>query len=105
LRLFLVTSDEPLTDDETGIAIRMTPHLAVWTPDQGRTRAIAFFWLPLRIADHRRVATSTFPAGVTRVDPTGDDALIPRFVLGVFEDAALHPVGAFLIAATAILLS
>jgi hypothetical protein len=49
------------------------------------------------------MAARTFAARIARVDSAGDDSLIPRFLLGVSEDASLHPVGAFAVAATAIL--
>lgn len=102
--LWLITGHEPLTDFEAGVAVGVPSHLAVWTVYQGRTHGIACLGVPtLRVPDDLRATSGTLPAGVARIDATRDDVLIPGFIFGVPEDAALHPVGAFLIAATAIL--
>ena len=49
------------------------------------------------------MATSTFAARIARIDSAGDDPRVPCLVLGIREDASLHPVGAFRVAAMAIL--
>jgi hypothetical protein len=49
------------------------------------------------------MATSTFPTGISWADSAGENAFIVRFVLGVLEDASLHPEGSFAIASAAIL--
>lgn len=112
MRLFLwffwlwclvIASHESLTNLEAGVAVSMPTHLAVWTDDQRCTHVISLFWLPLRIANDLRTTTSAFPAGILRIDPTGDDPrLVPCLVFGVAEDATLHPEGSFLIASAAV---
>jgi hypothetical protein len=49
------------------------------------------------------MATSTFPTGVSGIDTGRDDPLIPRLVLGVLEEASLHPEGPFAVTPTTIL--
>ena len=49
------------------------------------------------------MATRAFSTGIAWIDTAGDDALVPRLVLRVLEDASLHPVGTFRVATTAIL--
>src|SRR5437660_1679677 len=65
---FLVTIDEPLTDDEASIAIRISAHLAVRAQHQGRTIGIALSWLTLSIAHDRRVTAGALPTGVAWAD-------------------------------------
>ena len=49
------------------------------------------------------MATSAFTAGIPWIDPTGENTLVIRFVLGVVEDTPLHPEGSFAIASFAVL--
>ena len=95
--------DEPLTDHETGIAIGMPSHGALWTENERRAWGIAFDRVPLGIANDRGMAAMTLSGRVARVDPAGDDLLVPRLIFGVLEDAPLHPVGSFAVAPAAIL--
>ncbi len=44
-----------------------------------------------------------FSRCVARVDPTGDDPLVPRLVFGVGEDPPLHPECSFAVSPAAIL--
>ena len=90
--LSLIASQESLTDLDTGIAVGVSPQLALWTDEQGRTHVIPFFRLPLCVANDLSTATGTFPAGLLGIDPAGDDpGLVPRLVLSGAKDAALHP--------------
>src|SRR6266849_3352061 len=105
-RLFLRllrAGDETLSDHQTGIAIRIATHATRWTPHEGGARGIAFYRLPLGIANYLGTAPGTLPAGVARIDAAGDDPHLPRLVFGVLEDAPLHPEGAFRIAPVAVL--
>ena len=98
LEWFLSAGDEPLSDNQTGITIRMALHPTPLTENQRSTLRIPLCRLPLLIACHQRVTTSTLSTGVARVDPTGDDLLVPCLIFGINEDASLHPIGPFLIA-------
>jgi len=98
LAWFLSAGDEALSDHQTGIAIGMALHPTPLTANQRSTLRIALCRLPLSIACHQRVTTSTLSTGVARVDPTGDDVLVPCLIFGIGEDASLHPIGPFLIA-------
>src|SRR5258708_12435862 len=75
------------------------------TQNQRSTLSIPLCRLPLLIACHQAVTTSTFPAGVAWIDPAGDDALVPCLIFGVLEDAPLHPEGSLAVSPTAILAS
>jgi hypothetical protein len=49
------------------------------------------------------MATSTLTTGVSRVDPTRENAFVVGLVLRVLEDASLHPESSFAIASVTIL--
>jgi hypothetical protein len=48
------------------------------------------------------MTASALPTGVAGIDTTGEDALVPRLVPGVIENAAFLPESAFAVAPTAI---
>jgi hypothetical protein len=48
------------------------------------------------------MTVSAFTTGVSGIDTTGEDALVPRLVLGVTTNAAFHPESAFAVSLTAI---
>src|SRR5258708_28684030 len=73
--------------------------------NQRSTLSIPLCRLPLLIACHQAVTTSTFPTGVAWIDPAGDDALVTCLIFGVLEDAPLHPEGSLAVSPTAILAS
>ena len=83
--------DEPLTDDETRIAIRVSSHGTRRTENERCAWGVAFDRVPLGIANDRGTAAMTLSGGVARVDPARDDLLIPRLIFCVLEDAPLHP--------------
>ena len=95
--------NEPLSNDETGIAIRVALHGAVFTEHEGCAWGIAFHWLARIVANDEVVAAMTFPARIARVDPTGDDLLVPRLIFGIDEDTPFHPESPFAIPPSAIL--
>src|SRR5215469_11093467 len=96
---FLIALNESLSDTQTVISIGMIAHLACLAEAKCRAGSISLLWLPLVVANDRRVTAMTFatriPGGHTARD---DTACIPRLVLPVAEDAPFHPVGAFGIA-------
>lgn len=49
------------------------------------------------------MATSAFPTGIAWIDPAGKHALVVGLVLGIHEDASLHPVGTLAVASVTIL--
>src|SRR5215469_3049355 len=107
MRLFLLrvlrTGKQALPNTETGIAVGVSAHLALLAVDQGSAGGVAFHGLPLVVANERGMAAMAFSARMARIHPAGDDAAcIPRLILAVPEDAALHPEGAFRIASAAI---
>ena len=55
------------------------------------------------VADDEGMTASAFATGVSGIDTTGEDALVPGLVLGVIENASFHPESAFAVAPTAIL--
>src|SRR5260370_32871384 len=73
------------------------------TSYQRSTIGIAFCWLSLCISGNKAMATSTFPTGIPRTHPTGENACVIRFIFCVFENASLHPKCSFAIASAAIL--
>src|SRR5258708_1906859 len=73
--------------------------------NQRSTLSIPLCRLPLLIACHQAVTTSTFPPSVAWIDPAGDDPLVPCLIFGVLEDAPLHPEGSLAVSPTAILAS
>ncbi len=107
MRLFLLrflrTGKQALPNTQTGIAIGVSAHLALWAVDQGSARGVAFPRLPLGVANDSDMAAVAFSARIARIDPAGDDAAgIPRLIFAVPEDAPLHPVSPFRIATTRI---
>ncbi len=83
--------------------VGVSAHLALWAVDQGSARGVAFYRLSLVVANDSGMAAMTFSARIARIHPARDDAAcIPRLILAVPEDAALHPEGAFPIASAAI---
>ena len=58
---------------------------------------------PLGIADQQGMAASAFSTRIPGIDPGRDDPFVPGFVLGVLEDASLHPERPFAIAPTTVL--
>ena len=95
--------NEPLSNDETGIAIGVALHRAVFTEHEGCAWGIALHWLARIVANDETVAAMTFPARIARVDPTGDDLLVPRLIFCVLEDTPFHPEGSFAVPPVAIL--
>jgi len=68
----VIAFNQTLTDDQTGIAIGISLHATLRTEDQRDTRGIALRRLPLFVASHQAMATSTLSAGVSWVDPTAE---------------------------------
>src|SRR2546425_3091935 len=92
-RLFLlIPRDEAASDHQTRISVSIASHAALWTENQGSPWSIATGWHPLSIPSHQAIATSTFSARIARIDSAGDDPRVPCLVLGIREDASLHPV-------------
>lgn len=101
---FSIALKQALTDLETGIAVGVSAHLALWADDQSSAGSIARFWLSLIVANDSGVAAMTVSAAIARIDPAGDDATcIPRLIFAVAENAPFHPVGSLRIATTRIL--
>jgi hypothetical protein len=98
----LRAGNEPLSNDKTGIAICVALHGAVFTEHEGCTWGIALHWLARIVANDEAVAAMTFPARIARVDPTGDDLLVPRLIFCVLEDTPLHPEGSFAVPPVAV---
>ena len=88
---FCVALNQALTNDQTGIAIGISSHLALLAEDQGRAGSIAFHSLSRFVANDRSVAAMAFSGGVAWVDPTGEKSLAPRLIFDVSADPALHP--------------
>src|SRR5258708_4560898 len=99
MRLFLErfegAGNEPLPNDQTGISIGISAHLTLRTEAERRARGIALFGVPLGVAHNQAPATMAFSGRIARVDPAGQDPLVVRLILGVFEDPPLHPVSPF----------
>ena len=76
---------------------------ALRTQHQWSTWSIALGRLTCPIAKNLRMTARTFPTGIARTHPTGDDPRIPSLVFGVLENASLHPVRSFHVAPMAIL--
>src|SRR5215813_11272490 len=77
---FCVARKQALADTDTGIAIGMSLHLALWAEAEGRTGGVAFSGLALIIANDEGMATMAFSARILWVDPAGDDPLVPRLI-------------------------
>ena len=93
---------QTLADHQTGISIGMALHTTPLTQNQRSPLRISLCRLSFLIACHQAVTTSAFPTGVAWIDPAGDDALVPCLILGVREDAPLHPEGSLAVAPTAV---
>jgi hypothetical protein len=87
----LRAGNQPLSNDETGIAIGVALHGAVFTEHEGCAWRIALHWLARIVANDEAVAAMTLPDRIARVDPTGDDLRVPRFIFGIAEDTPFHP--------------
>src|SRR5215472_17154452 len=97
---FLIALNESLSDTQTGIAVGMVAHLALRAQAERGTRSVALLRFSLVVANDGGLAAMAFSTRVARVHAAGDDAAcIPRLIFRVAEDAPLHPVGAFQIAA------
>src|SRR3982074_713350 len=92
-----------LPDHKTGISVRIATHAARRTRDQWGSIGVSLGFLALFIASYEATATSALTTGISWIDPTGEDAFGVCLILGIREDASLHPIGPFLIAAFAIL--
>ena len=97
LAWFLRAGNQPLSDDETGIAIGVALHGAVFTEHEGCAWGIALHWLARIVANDEAVAAMALPARIARVDPTGDDLRVPRLIFGIGEDTPFHPESPFAI--------
>jgi hypothetical protein len=99
LRLFferiLVTLNEALADNETGIAVGIASHGTCRTKAERCAWGVAAHRLPLGVPYDESMATMAFSGGIAWVDTTGQDPLAPRFVFGEGEDPPLHPEGSF----------
>ena len=76
----------------------MSTHPTLRTEYQWRTRGISLCWLRGFIPSHETTATSALPTGISRAHSAGENALVVGFVLGVLEDAPLHPESSFAVA-------
>ena len=70
---------------------RLALHGAVFTEHEGCAWSIALHWLARIVANDEAVAAMTLPARIARVDPAGDDLLVPCLLFGIAEDTPLHP--------------
>src|SRR5260370_13557378 len=99
MRLFLGevlrAGDEPLTDDQTRIAIRVPAHGTRRTEHERFASCVAFGRVPLGIANDRGMAAMTRSGRVARIDPAREGLLVPRLIFCLREDTLLHPSGAF----------
>ena len=103
LQRFLGALSQALPDSQTGIAVGMVAHLALWAQAKRRAGRVSLNRLALIVANDGRVTAMAFPARIARIDAARDDTTcIPRLVLRVLEDAPFHPVGAFPVAAARI---
>ena len=107
MRLFLQwvlhALEQALPDIQTGIAIRMVAHLALWAQAQGRPGCVSLNWFALLVTNDEPMAAMALPTRIARINAAGDDpACVPRLILRVSEDAPFHPVGALEVAAARI---
>ena len=84
-------------DDEARIADGIAMHLTLWAKDQGSAEGVAICWLTGIVAGNKALATGAFSAGISGIDPAGDDALVPRLIPGIVKNATFQPVGVLLI--------
>lgn len=96
---FLRALNESLSDTQTGIAVGMVAHLALWAQAERGARSVALHRFSLVVANDVCVAAMAFSTRVARVHAAGDNTpCVPRLIFAIAEDAAFHPVGAFHIA-------
>src|SRR5437879_4068313 len=91
-----------LTDDKTGVAIRISPHSTLMTENKWRTIGVALGFLSLFVASNKAMATSAFSTGIPGIDTTRENTSVVGFILTIVEDASLHPKCPFAIASAAI---
>ena len=95
MRLFLgrfyVALNEAASDHETGIAICVAAHLALWAEAERRAWGVAAHGLSFGITHDEAMTAMAFSGRVARVDPAGDDPAVPCFIFGEVEDPPLHP--------------
>ena len=103
LRWFLIACNQTLTDDKTGVPVCIPAHATLMAEHKRCAIRIALSWLSLFIASHHAMATSTFTAGISGIDTTGENTRVICLVLGILEDTPLHPECSFAIASAAIL--
>ncbi|EFH85528.1 hypothetical protein Krac_6750 [Ktedonobacter racemifer DSM 44963] len=88
LQRFLVALDQALPDSQTGIAVGMVAHLALWAQAKRRAGRVSLNRLALIVANDGRVTAMALPARIARIDAARDETTcIPRLVLRVLEDA------------------
>src|SRR5258706_3299101 len=92
---FLRALKQALSDPETGIAVGMIAHLALWAQDKRGSYGVPLLRLASMVAHDQTMAAMTFSTRITRIHPARDDSQVPRLIPGIAEDAALHPVGPF----------
>ena len=86
LQRFLGALDQALPDSQTGIAVGMVAHLALWAQAQRRPGRVSLNRLALIVANDGRVTAMAFPARIARIDAARDEtACIPRLVLCVLK--------------------
>lgn len=94
--------NQALPDDQTGIAVGVSSHLALGTQGERSAGGVPFYGVPLGIANDQARASSAFSGGIAWVNPTRDHPQVPRLVCGEGEDPPLHPVGSFPVSPVAI---
>jgi hypothetical protein len=83
---------QALSDPETGIAVGMIAHLALWAQDKRGSYGVPLLRLASMVAHDQAMAAMTFSTRITRIHPARDDSQVPRLIPGIAEDAALHLV-------------
>ena len=79
---FLIALKQALTDPETGIAVGMIAHLALWAQDKRGSYGVPLLRLASMVAHDQAMTTMAFPARIARIHTGRDDtAYIPRLVL------------------------
>src|SRR5947207_11346623 len=92
-----------MSDNSGGIGSCVALHVALSAEAERSARGIAAVGLPLGVTHDAGITAMAFSRCVARVDPTGDDPLVPRLVFGVGEDPPLHPECSFAVSPAAIL--
>jgi len=100
---FLIPHNEAVTDDKTGIPVRVSSHATRSTSYQRSAIGVAFCWFPCSVAGYKAMATHTLSASVPGIDPTGENTRVVGFVLAVVEDTSLHPISPFVVTSFAVL--